>query len=89
MDPGDEDVLVVGAVEDADPAAFGQAAGGAPEEVVLEVVIGGLFEAEHLAALRVHPGHHMADRAVFAGGVHALKDQQQRPMIGGVMQLLQ
>ena len=89
MDPGDQDVLVVGAVEDADPAAFGQAAGGAPEEVVFEVVIGGLFEAEHLAALRVHPGHHMADRAVFTGGVHALKDQQQRPMVGGVMQLLQ
>ena len=89
VDPGDEDVLVVGAVEDADPPAFGQAAGSAPEEVVLEIVIGGLFEAEHLAALRVHPGHHMADRPVFAGGVHALKDQQQCPMVGGVMQPLQ
>ncbi len=89
VDPGDEDVLVVGAVEDTDPAAFGQAAGGAPEEVVLEIVIGGLFEAEDLAALRVHAGHHMADRAVFAGDVHALKDQQQRPMVGGVVQLLQ
>ena len=47
----------------------------------------GCFEAEHLAALGIHARHHMADRAVFAGGVHALKDQQQRPVIRGVMRV--
>jgi len=85
----DQHVFVVGAVEDADPSAFGQAAGGAPEEVVLELLGGGLLETEHLTALRVHPGHDVADRAVLAGGVHALEDDQQGAVVGCVVQSLQ
>ena len=36
MDAHDQHFLVVGAVEDADPPAFGQIAGGAPEKIVLQ-----------------------------------------------------
>ncbi len=35
-----------------------------------------MLEAEDLAALRIHAGHHVLDGAVLAGGVHGLKDQQ-------------
>ena len=89
MDSGDEDDLVVGAVEVTDPPAFGQAASGPPEEVMLKFFTGELFEAEDLAALKVDSGHDVADRAVFAAGSHALKDDQQRPVVGRIVQPLQ
>src|SRR6266576_1262817 len=38
----------------------------------------------HLAALRVDAVEYGFDGAVLAGGIHALKDQQQRPAILGV-----
>jgi hypothetical protein len=34
-----------------------------------------MLEAEHLASLRIYPGHDVRDHAVLAGGVHGLKDQ--------------
>ena len=47
-----------------------------------------LFERVHIAALRVHAGHHVFDRAVFAGSIHALENQQHRPAILREQQLL-
>src|SRR5260370_33815423 len=38
----------------------------------------------HLAALRVDALEYGVNHAVLAGGMHALKDQQQRPTILGV-----
>jgi hypothetical protein len=48
-----------------------------------------LFETEDLTTFRIDSGHDMTDRAVLARSVHALKDQQQRIVVGGVMKLLQ
>ena len=50
----------------------------APQVVVIAFLGRGRLEAEDLAALRVDAGHHVPDRAVLAGGVHRLEDQQQR-----------
>ena len=61
----------------------------APEKIVLQLLGARLFEAEHLAALRIDPGHDVPDGAVLAGRVHPLKDQQQRIAVGRVVQLLQ
>jgi len=55
MDAGDQHLLIVGPVEDADPATFRQIAGGAPEKIVLQFGSAGMFEAEYLATLRVDP----------------------------------
>ena len=88
MHAGDQNLLVIGAVEDADPPAFGQIAGGAPEKVVFQFGGAGMLEAEHLAALRIDPGHHVLDGAVLSGGIHRLKDQQDGVAVGGVEQLL-
>ena len=47
-----------------------------------------MFEAEYLAALRIDPGHHVLDGAIFSGRVHRLKDQQDGMAVGCVEKLL-
>lgn len=89
VDAEDEDFLVVGAVEDADASAFGEAAVGAPEEVVLEVFGGGLLEAEDFAALGVDAGEDVFDGAVLACGVHGLEDQEEGVAVVGVEEVLE
>src|SRR5207249_2538104 len=74
----DQDLLVVRAVEDADTPALGEQARAAPQEIVLQLLGARVLEAVDLAALRVHPGHHVLDHAVLARGVHGLEDDQQR-----------
>ena len=64
-------LLVVRAIEDADAAARRQAHGGAPQEIVIELLGARRLERMHLAALRIEPAHHVLDDAVLAGGVHA------------------
>ena len=49
----------------------------------------GMFEAEHLAALRIDPGHHVPDGAVLSRRIHRLKDQQDGIAVGCVEKLLQ
>ena len=41
----------------------------------------GLFEAENLASLGIESGHYMLDYAVFAGGVHGLKNEEHGPFV--------
>src|SRR5664279_1296113 len=73
----DQHLFVVGAVEDADLSPFGQAAGGPPEEIMLQFLGTWMLEAEHLTALRIYAGHHVLDGAVLARRVHGLENQQQ------------
>ena len=89
MHANDQHLLVVGSVEDADPAAFGQIARGAPEKIVFQFVGARMLEAEHLAALRIDAGHDVPDGAVLSGRIHRLKDQQHRVAVGRVVKLLQ
>jgi hypothetical protein len=86
--PDHEDLLVVGAVEDADPPAFGQRLGGPPQEVVAELLGGGLLEGGDVAALGVHPRHHVLYGPVLAGGVHGLEHDQQAVGAVGPQQFL-
>ncbi len=74
-------LLVVRAVEDADSATLRQALHVAPEIVVVEVLRRGHLERVHLAALRVHARHDVADGAVLARRVHRLEHAQQRPAV--------
>ena len=88
VDLHDQHVFVVRAVEDADAAALGQALHAAPQEGVIELLGARLLEAEDLTALRVDAGHHVADGAVLAGGIHRLEHDQHRVAVVGVEQLL-
>ena len=78
MHAGDQHLLVIGSVEDADPPAFRQIARGAPQKIVLQFGRAGMLEAEHLTSLRVDPGHHVPDGAVFSRRIHRLEDQAGR-----------
>jgi hypothetical protein len=89
MHPDDQHFLVIGTIEDADPPAFRQMTGRAPEKIMFQLLGARLFETENLAALRIDPGHDVPDGAVLAASVHPLKDQQQRLAIRRVVKMLQ
>ena len=89
MHAGDQHLLVIGAVEDADPPAFRQFTGGAPQKIVLQFGDAGMFEAEHLAALWVDSGHHVLDGPVLSRCIHPLKDQQHGISVRCPQKLLQ
>jgi hypothetical protein len=89
MYPKHQHFLVIGTIEDADPPAFGKPGGGAPEEIMLQFVGTWLLERGNLTALRIDPGHHMANRSVFSCRIHALEYHQQRVTGGGVLMRLQ
>ena len=88
MHADDQHFFVIGSVEDADPPAFRQIARGAPQKIMFQFGGAGMFEAEHLTALRVDAGHHVPDGAVFSRRIHRLKDQQDGMTVGRVEQLL-
>ena len=88
VDARGEHVFVVGAVEDADHAARRDLGVDAPEEVVAGFERGGHLEGCDIASLGVDAGEDVADGAVFAGGVHALKDDEQGLGLAGVEDIL-
>ena len=47
-----------------------------------------MLEADHLAALRVDARHDVLDGAVLARRIHGLEDQQERPAVVGVEEVL-
>ena len=89
MHADDEHFLVIGTIEDTDPPASRQTAGRAPKKIVLQFLGARLFETKNLAALRIDPGYDVPDGAILAGGVHSLKNQQQRIAVGRVVKALQ
>src|SRR5271170_1723300 len=88
MHPNDQDLLIVGTIEDRDPSALRQISGRPPEKVVFQLRFRGLLEAVDPTALRIDAGHHMTDRAILTRRVGSLKDEQYRVTIGGVMEML-
>ena len=88
VDLHDEHFLVVGTIEDADAAALGGCAGISPEEVMAELFGRRVLEAGDLATLRVEARHDVLDGAILTCGIHGLKDDEDRPLIGGVEAVL-
>ena len=66
----------------------GERAGHTPQIAVIQLVDRWRFEAGDLAALRVDPAHDVLDRAVLAGGIQRLEDDEQGARILGVQLLL-
>ena len=88
MDADDEDFLVVGAVENADAPALGQALAGAPKEIVFEFFGAGMFEAVDLAALGIDARHDVLNGAVFSGSIHRLENEEEGVFVVGVEEFL-
>ncbi len=56
---------------------------------MIEFLGRGRFEGKDLASLGIDSGHDVLDGAIFAGRIHGLKNQQQRPLVLGVEFFLQ
>lgn len=84
VDADDEDVFVVGAVEEGGGSFCGSVRVDAPEKIVAELFGGGDFEAGDGGALGVEVAEEGAEGAVFATGVHALQDDEEAVLSGGV-----
>src|SRR6185312_9425593 len=78
---GNDDVLIVGAVEDAELASGREHGVNAPE-VVMGLLCGvRLFEGCGAAMERIDSGEDLANGAVLAGGVHALEHDEERVLL--------
>ena len=86
--PGDEDVLVMRAIEDADLALLRQPFADPPQEAVPPFFRGRRLERGDPDALGVEAADDVGDRAVLAAGVHALQHQQHGVLRRGVAHLL-
>jgi len=89
MHANDQHLLIIRPIGDADPPAFWEVTICAPQKIVLQFAVAGLFESEYLAALGVDTGHHVLDGPIFSGRVHPLEDQQHSKAVGGIEKLLQ
>ena len=78
MDVGNQHVLVIRAVEDADLALGRRFLMHAPEEIMPQFLQRGSFEGHDFAALRTHTGHHILDRPVLAADIHSLQHDEHR-----------
>ena len=78
--PGDQHVLVVAPVEDADHAGLGCVRSIAPEEVVPLLVPRGGLERRQADPLRVQQPGAVLDDPTLAGGVHPLENEQNAPL---------
>src|SRR5229473_4665319 len=81
MDADDKNFFVIGAVEDADLSPLRDTLVGPPKVFMVQFLAAGRLERKDLAALGVHARHHVLDDAIFSGGIHGLKNQEQRPAI--------
>ncbi len=89
VDPDDQDILVVRAVEDPDLALARDRLVHPPQVVVGQLVAARDLEAGDRAPLRVEGLHHLVDRPVLAGGIDALEDHEHRVLRLGPEPVLQ
>src|SRR5580700_4213334 len=89
VDSHNQNFFVVGTIEDADLAALWDASVRPPQIIVIEFFGAWSLEGMNIATLRIYTGHDVFDHAVFAGGVHCLNHEQERPAILRTELLLQ
>jgi hypothetical protein len=61
----------------------------APEEVVGELLLARLLEAEYRRALRIHPAEDVPHHAVLAGRIKCLEHDEEGLVAVGIEQVLQ
>src|SRR5215469_9367664 len=88
MHANDEYLLVVTAVKNSDVAAVRKVFHAAPEIIVVQILGRRRLEGIDLTTLWIYAGHDMLDGAVFARGVHCLKNQEQRPLVLSIQFIL-
>jgi hypothetical protein len=84
----DQNLLVIGPVENPDVSAARQASGGVPEKIMRQLLLARLLETMNLAPLRIDSAHYVPDGAIFAGAIHPLKNQEQPVLALGIQDSL-
>ena len=74
-----DDILILGSVEDGDPAVLGQLTFDTPQIVVIELLAFGSSETVIVHAHRIALAEHMPYDATLARGIHALQHDEQAP----------
>jgi hypothetical protein len=87
--PGDQHLLVMGAVKYADRASCGAGAVHAPQIIVLPFLLAWLAECSDVDAERSCGVEHVPDCSILAARIHALEDNKQRPASLGKQHVLQ
>jgi hypothetical protein len=88
VDPHNQHVLVVRAIEDDYFPSCGHSWVYPPQEVVCQLFGGGLSKGGHSAALGIHRTQKVIDRSILAAGVHCLQTDQQRTAALRIQQVL-
>src|ERR1700674_259642 len=88
LDPGDEHILVVRAIEDGDMAWSRHFLLEPPEEMVSKFGRTWCHESADVHTLRIHRRHYVADCSVLAAGVQSLQNNQDRLFLLRVEALL-
>ena len=87
--PDDQDVLVMGPVEDGELPLPRRYPVDAPEEVMLSLLGRGHAEGHHLDASGIEPAHDMLDGAVLPRGIAPLQDEQDAVCLRAPQQVLE
>ena len=88
VDPDNQDLFIVRAVENPDVAPPRQDPGIPPQVIMIEFFCAGHLETRDLDTLGVHTGHHVLDRTVFTRCIQSLQDDQQGIGILGIQLVL-
>jgi dTMP kinase len=89
VDSNDEDVFILGAVENPDVADRRDCFVNSPKKIVRGLFGGGLLERSDVATLRIDAGHYVADGAVFPRRIEALQDDEEGALFLGIEAILQ
>jgi hypothetical protein len=81
-------IFIMGAVKDANQAAWRDRLVYAPEKVAGQLMFGGHFERFHAHPLGIDTLQNVANDAILATGVDSLKDKQQALFVFGIKPLL-
>ncbi len=69
VDAHDQYFFVVGAIENADLAAFRNALMRSPKVIVVQLFIARCLEGVNVTSLRIYARHNVLDHAILSGGV--------------------
>jgi hypothetical protein len=89
VDPNDQNIFVLRAIEDSDFTLCGSLSFNAPQKIVSEFLLSRLFEVGYMAAIGIHRADDVLDDSIFAAGIEGLKDDQQRALAFGKEALLE
>jgi len=73
MNTGNQNLFIVGAIENTDMTPLWKNSIAPPKKIVFVFLYGRMAETVNPASLRIDAGHYMPYAAVFTGSIHGLE----------------